>query len=332
MKVLKSIHGESLPIKPIWMMRQAGRYLPEYRSLRNNFNNFMEFCRTPKAVVEATLQPIKRFDLDAAIIFSDILVIPHFLGQKVDFVKDHGPILEKIDDLNTILDNNIDSNIETIYESLNSTRKLLSADKVLIGFAGCPWTIATYMMGYHKSKGFDAVLKKAMNTPNFADTLSKLSRHIAAHCINQIKTGANVIQLFESWAVTVPDDLQKEWLFNQARLIINTIRESLPNTPIIYFAKNCVQQAINELSDLNITFGVDHNTQLSNININQNICLQGNLSPEKLAAGNFEEDLINILNFAKDRPFIVNLGHGILPQTPVENVERFISITRDHCK
>lgn len=328
MKLLKTINGFVDQVKPVWMMRQAGRYLPEYRALRTNFSDFIEFCCTPDAVVEATLQPIKRFDFDAAIIFSDILVIPHFLGQNVTFAPNHGPVLEKIENIGCLVSNNLKPEIGVIYEAISKTRNCLSKEKALIGFAGCPWTVATYMLGYKKNNGFDEVVKKAGEINNFHEILSNIGIHIANHCINQLKAGANVIQLFESWAASVPSQMTEKWVFEQAKLIINKIRSEFSNVPIIYFAKGRVKQAVESLKDLQIAFAVDENTNLNDLKEHKNICLQGNLSPIKLAEGDFENDLFEILEFSKNIPFIVNLGHGILPHTPIENVEKFLNIVR----
>ncbi len=327
MKLLEALNGSINSIKPVWMMRQAGRYLPEYKKLRSNFKSFIDFCFTPDAVLEATLQPINRFDLDAAIIFSDILVIPHCLGQNVTFIENIGPVLESVENLETVLDNKLSSQISSVYESISKTRQALSKEKALIGFAGCPWTVAAYMLGYNKTNGFQQALLKAQSNPNFDVILTKLANHIADHCINQINAGANVIQLFESWAAVVPVDKMQSWVFSKASLIVEKIRELHPNVPIIYFAKGRVVDAIETLENLNIAFSVDENINLLDLP-NTNICLQGNLSPIKLADGNFEADVLNILNFAKDKPFVVNLGHGILPHTPIENVEKFINMVR----
>lgn len=327
MKLVSTLKGFVGSVKPVWMMRQAGRYLPEYKQIRSNYSSFIDFCFTPKAVVEATLQPIKRFDLDAAIIFSDILVIPHCLGQKVEFIENVGPVLQTIENLESILIQELSHDLSVVYEAISQTRQALPKEKTLIGFAGCPWTIASYMLGYKKANGFSEIVSKAENIPNFTNLLNKLAHHIADHCIKQIQAGANVIQLFESWAGAVPLDKRKDWVFAQARLIIQKIKESNSDTPIIYFAKGCVKEAVDSLSDLNIAFSVDENTDLVSLS-HVTSCLQGNLSPAKLVDGNFEDDVAKILNFAKNRPFVVNLGHGILPHTPIANVEKFINMVR----
>lgn len=327
MKLINTLKGSLDHVKPVWMMRQAGRYLPEYKKLRSNFPSFIDFCFNPEAVLEATLQPIKRFDLDAAIIFSDILVIPNSLGQKVNFIENVGPVLHPIESLEAVLNNELSSDLSLAYRAISQTRQALAKEKALIGFAGCPWTISAYMLGYKKANGFAEVIAKAENTPNFVILLNKLAVHVASHCTNQIHAGANVIQLFESWAGAVPPSKRQDWVFAQAQLIIQEIRKSFPDVPVIYFAKGCVQEAINNLGNLNITFSVDENTNLSTLSGADN-CLQGNLSPIKLADGNFEEDVLSILDFAKNRPFVVNLGHGILPHTPIANVEKFITLVR----
>ncbi len=326
MKIIKNLNGHVENQKPIWIMRQAGRYLPEYKALRKKSRNFMDFCLNQDMVFEATLQPIKRFDFDAAIVFSDILVIPHFLGQKVHFKEGVGPVLE-FPDWREILETSIHEDIHVVYESIKNVRRELDPQKALIGFVGCPWTIASYMINMGKTTSFEGLVNFAQTWPLFGRLMDKLVAVIANHAAHQLKAGANVIQLFESWAAAVPVQFQQEWLFRPTAKIIGYIREEIPGAHIIYYGKGVAHEAIKNLAHLNIGFGVSHETDLGTLK-DVSVCLQGNLDPQKLLDGNFKQDVLAILEFSKDRPFIVNLGHGISPETPTTHVEEFVNLVR----
>jgi len=326
MKIVRALNGHIEIQKPIWIMRQAGRYLPEYRALRKKSPNFMDFCLNPEMVVEATLQPIVRFDFDAAIIFSDILVIPHFLGQSVHFKEGVGPILERAN-WQELLQTPTQEDIHIIYESIKNVRRELDSQKALIGFVGCPWTIASYMISEGKTNSFEGLVTHAKTWPLFNKLMDKLTTVISDHAVRQLKSGANVVQLFESWASAVPAELQQMWLFEPAEKIIRQIQKQVPGANVIYYGKGIAGQAIKNLQHLGVGFGVSQDTRLSSLK-DTSVCLQGNLDPQKLLDGNFRGDVLNILEFSKDRPFIVNLGHGILPETPVSHVEEFIHLVR----
>ena len=326
MKIIQALNGHTETQKPIWIMRQAGRYLPEYRALRKKSPNFMGFCLNQEMVVEATLQPIIRFGFDAAIIFSDILVVPHFLGQTVYFKEGVGPILEH-PDWEKILDASLSDDVHLIYESIKNVRRELDSQKALIGFVGCPWTIASYMISAGKTNSFEGLVALAKTWPLFNKFMEKLTVVISDHAVLQLKSGANVVQLFESWASVVPVELQQEWLFKPAEKIIRQIQKQAPDAKIIYYGKGVAQEAIKNLRYLNIGFGVSQDADLFTL-VDTTTCLQGNLDPQKLLNGDFKEDVLAILEFSKDRPFIVNLGHGILPETPISHVEEFIRLVR----
>ncbi|MEI7493556.1 MAG: uroporphyrinogen decarboxylase [Alphaproteobacteria bacterium] len=326
MKIIQALNGHTETQKPIWIMRQAGRYLPEYRALRKKSPDFMGFCLNQEMVVEATLQPIVRFGFDAAIIFSDILVVPHFLGQTVHFKEGVGPILEH-PDWEKILDAPMSDDVHLIYESIKNVRRELDSQKALIGFVGCPWTIASYMISEGKTNSFDGLVARAKTWPLFNKLMDKLTAVISDHAVRQLKSGANVVQLFESWASVVPVELQQEWLFKPAEKIIRRIQKHVPEASIIYYGKGVAQEAIKKLGHLSIGFGVCQDTDLSTLK-DTTACLQGNLDPQKLLCGDFKEDVLAILEFSKNRPFIVNLGHGILPETPISHVEEFIRLVR----
>lgn len=326
MKIIRALNGHIENVKPIWMMRQAGRYLPEYRALREKLPSFMDFCLNQEMAIQATLQPIQRFNFDAAIIFSDILVLPHFLGQGVHFKDGIGPILEK-PDWKKILDTSVCEDIEVVYRSIAGVRKELGSQKALIGFAGCPWTIASYMISAGKTTNFEELVNFVKTWPLFDALVDKLVGVIADHAVNQLRAGADVVQLFESWALAVPGDFKDKWLFQPAERIVRQIQKEVPGANIIYYGKGIASGALKSLAYLGVGFGVSQDESLSDLE-GVGACLQGNLDPQKLLDGNFDVDVFAILDFAKNRPFIVNLGHGILPKTPISHVERFVELVR----
>lgn len=326
MKIIKNLNGLIEDKKPIWIMRQAGRYLPEYKALRKKTSSFMEFCLNQNMVVEATLQPIKRFDFDAAILFSDILVIPHFLGQGVHFKEGVGPILDS-PHWEKILEIPIHQAVQVVYDSIKTVRRELDPQKALIGFVGCPWTIMSYMINRGKTTSFEELVNFTKTWPLFNRLMDKLVSVIANHAVHQLRAGANVIQLFESWAATVPIPLQQQWLFEPATRIIEHIQEKVPGANIIYYGKGIAGEVIKNLAHLKVGFGVSHEEDLFSLK-DTSVCLQGNLDPQKLLDGRFKADVQAILEFSKDRPFIVNLGHGILPETPIAHVEEFVGMVR----
>ena len=330
MKLIRTINGSVKNGNPLWIMRQAGRYLPEYKELRKKSPNFIDFCLNQEMVLEATLQPIKRFDFDAAIIFSDILIIPHFLGQKVSFEEGVGPILD-IPDWNKIINDEFKSEVSIIYQAIKEVRGKLLKEKALIGFVGCPWTLASYIISSGKTNDFSKLVNFVENWPLFEKLINKLIKVISNHAISQLKSGADVIQLFESWAGAVPKVYRQKWLFEPVIKIIQNIRQDIPEANIIYYARGVSVDAILALDHLGITFGISEDIGLADLPIT-NSCLQGNLDPKKLRSGDFKSDVLKILEFAKDRSFIVNLGHGILPDTPLLHVEEFVRLVRDGCQ
>lgn len=327
MKLIRSIKSSVEKDKPLWIMRQAGRYLPEYQELRKKVKNFIEFCLNEEMVLEATLQPIRRFDFDAAIIFSDILIIPHFLGQKVRFEEGVGPILDE-PNWDEIINSHLSHEISVIYDSIKLVRRKLDKEKALIGFAGCPWTLASYMISFGKTSDFSELISFAKEWPRFEQLINKLVKSVSDHAVSQLKAGADVVQLFESWAGSVPTAYRKKWLFEPSTKIIQNIRIEVPEANIIYYGRGVSNDAIIALNHLGITFGISEDIDLLDLPSTSS-CLQGNLDPKKLREGNFESDTLKILEFSRDCPFIVNLGHGILPDTPLSHVEKFVRLVRD---
>ena len=340
-KIFNIIHKKEKPsTPPIWIMRQAGRYLPEYRELRANVSGFLDLCYNSKMASEVTLQPIHRFDFDAAIIFSDILVIPDALGLKVDFVKNEGPILQKVSsekDLENLDVNKIVSHLQPVFETLRLTKKELSTDKTLIGFSGSPFTMACYMIEGGSSKNFDLVRKKAVQNPQFfAKLIDILTQSAVLYLREQIKAGADVVKLFDSWAGLLPESEFQKWVIEPTKKIVAQIRAEFPQTPIICFPrgagvlyKKFVQEVRPDV--IAIDQNLPKNWAQENLQKELGIVIQGNLDNQLLAYGSkveIEKEVREILQVFGKYPFIFNLGHGILQETPIENVELLVKIVR----
>ncbi|MET0155688.1 MAG: uroporphyrinogen decarboxylase [Rickettsiales bacterium] len=327
--LMRALSGASNAVPPIWMMRQAGRYLPEYRRLRARFPSFVEFCLTPDAVADATLQPITRFNLDAAIIFSDILTVPMALGCRVDFVKDAGPsvVMPKNDALTPNF-----CALDRVYEGITLTRGALDARVPLIGFAGMPWTLLLYMYGTPGEKEFSSARRRAASFPRDAAALiNALTDACVTHVKNQIDAGVDVIQLFESWGTLAPLCARAEYCIAPATRIVREIRAYAPDVPVIWFVKGWGTQAA-ETADVVLpdAVGVDYATPLASVRDKTGLPLQGNLDPYLLFAD--DETLVRAVReciaVMKNRPYIFNLGHGILPETEISKVELLLRTLR----
>ncbi len=323
-------------IPPIWVMRQAGRYLPEYREIRSNVNSFLEMCYTPKIASEVTLQPIRRFGFDAAIIFSDILVIPDALGVKVEFVKNEGPKLGDFD-LSNLKTQNIKSHLNPVFEALELTKSKLDANTALIGFSGSPWTLACYMIEKGGSKNFEKTRKLAIHDSKyFSQLIEILTQSIIEYLSLQIKAGADVIKLFDSWASVLPPFELQKWVIDPTKKIVSELKKLHPNVPIICFPRGIgvnylefVKQVGCNAVALDQT--IERNWVKRNLQQDCNAIIQGNLDNLLLAFGSkkeIEKEVMDILEKFAEKPFIFNLGHGILPETPIENVELVINLVR----
>jgi uroporphyrinogen decarboxylase len=334
-RLVQVLRGASQVPLPIWLMRQAGRYLPEYMAERQKFPDFMEFCFNSEVVTKVTLQPIQRFDFDAAIIFSDILTIPHFLGQTVKFEKGHGPVLAKVEWANFLsagVEKDLRENYQPLFQSIKDVRKALCRHKALIGFVGSPWTIATYMIGGGKSKDFSKIVKFAEEeAQTFNRILDLLTDQVIKLILGQIQAGCDVVQIFDSWAAAVPTEYRLQWLWHPLKKIYEAIKMLHPKTPVIYYGKGISSDYPALIEDLpGLCFGLDQsvNSKWAHGAIQKFAPVQGNLDPEKLVQGNFEEDTQIILENLGKGPFVFNLGHGILPTTPIGHVHRLIEIVR----
>jgi len=335
-EIIKTLQGISNVNPPIWLMRQAGRYLPEYQKIRKSVPSFMDLCFHEDLATEVTLQPLRRFDLDAAILFSDILVIPHVLGQTVRVVEKEGPLLDSFPPSFFERANNIDveESLSIPLKILRNVRSALPPTKAVIGFTGSPWTIAAYMIEKKKTRDFSKIITQLeSNSSQFRNTMALLEKAVGTFLISQIKAGADMIQIFDSWAQSVPPHLRKEWIVSPIRRIIKRIRAEYSTTPIIYYGRG-VHLLFSQIADgfSNIAFGVDETVAISEMNelVQKVGPVQGNLNPQVLVEGGqkMKTEVSNLLTALYEKPYVFNLGHGILPQTPVSHVAELIDLVK----
>ncbi len=336
-KLLHVLSGGKPAKPPIWFMRQAGRYLSEYRQLREQAGSFWNLCFTPELAAEVTLQPLRRFDFDAAIIFSDILIIPHALGQHVEFLPNHGPWLEELDFLAIFKiwqDQTYLSKLQSTLQALQIVKQNLHLHQALIGFSGAPWTLATYMLNLRKAHQFESVLSLLTTKPQeVSQLLELLTDVVAIYLIEQLKNGADVVKIFDSWAGVVPIEARDELLLKPLMKIVSQIRETFPKAPIIYFGREISDYyptIIKNISNLTLAFDqfvepIQIRDQFQTV-----IPVQGNLDPALLLQGGDEltRATQNLLDVLGKGSYVFNLGHGILPQTPVNHVQHVIDLVR----
>ena len=315
---------------PIWLMRQAGRYLPEFREIRKKNPNFINLCLNANLSERITLQPIERFGFDAAIIFSDILMIPYGLGQKVEFKKNFGPNLGDINlsELMALEDSVFSNNLSPIYEllkSLNKNNKL--KDRDLIGFVGAPWTLLVYMINKVSPKnGLSPSFFEDIGLIN--NLLDVLDKFIKLHIKNQVSAGATIIQIFDSWAGLIKNDLEK-YLYNPTLSLVNYTKNL--GVPVICFPRGISDYnkfcKIVKPSMVNIDYNINPKTLIDKIDIP----IQGGLDPKVLLTDkeNLKSEVTKYLQIFRDHPYVFNLGHGILPETQIEMVEELIKIVRN---
>ncbi len=331
--LLATVLGQRQERPPIWIMRQAGRYLPEYRAVRTEAKNFLELCYTPDLATEVTLQPLRRFDLDAAILFSDILVIPDALGQSVRFEAGEGPVLDPVS-VESIAglgkERDALDHLAPVLETVRRLRAALAPEKTLIGFCGSPWTVATYMIGGRGSPDQAAARLFALQHPEaFADLLDVLVQTSVDYLVAQFEAGADVVQLFESWALNLDDVAFAERVIEPNRRIVEGVRARVPNAPIIGFPRGAAGNLARYADQTGANaLGLDYATPLDFAakHLPASLPVQGNLDPLRLVAGGaqLDERVDQVIAAFADRPHIFNLGHGIVPETPIEHVERLV--------
>lgn len=334
--LLETVLGQRQPRPPMWIMRQAGRYLPEYRAVRQTVSSFLELCYSPDLATEVTLQPLRRFDLDAAILFSDILVVPDALGQTVSFETGEGPRLDPItaDDLARLRPDRVLEKLQPVLETVARLHSALPPDKTLIGFCGSPWTVATYMIGGKGSTDQAAARKFALEQPQaFAALLDILVDASSRYLLAQFEQGADVVQLFESWALNLDEDAFRSWVIEPNRRIVDMVRRERPGAPIIGFPRGAAGMLAEYAQKTGVScLGLDYATPLgfAASALPPGLGVQGNLDPLRLVVGGaqMEARAEAIISAFANRPHIFNLGHGIVPETPIAHVERLVAVVK----
>ncbi len=335
--LLEVLSGRKQAVPPIWMMRQAGRYLPEYRELRAKAGNFLDLCFTPEYAAEVTLQPIHRFGFDAAIIFSDILVIPYALGRSVRFEAGEGPRLDPLDTpekIATLVSHADFAKLEPVFEALRRVRRELDSQTALIGFCGAPWTVATYMVaGQGTPDQAPARMLAYQHPPAFEKIIDVLVENSIQYLVGQLEAGADALQIFDTWAGVLPPREFARWSIEPTRRIVEGVRKRVPGAKVIGFPRGAGAL----LPDYVETTGVDGvsidwavEPSLIRERVQNRVAIQGNLDPLALIAGGAALDraIDDVLeNYASGR-LIFNLGHGILPETPIAHVEQMIKRVR----
>jgi uroporphyrinogen decarboxylase len=332
---LNVLKGETVFPPPIWMMRQAGRYLPEYRETRRQAGSFLDLCYNPELAVEVTLQPIRRFAFDAAILFSDILVVPHALGRDLRFEEGRGPLMTPIAaaEIAALAGHDIHAHLAPVYETVRRLRAELPAETTLLGFCGAPWTVATYMIAGHGTPDqAPARLFSFRETEAMRQLLNILAEVSAAYLIRQVDAGADAVQIFDSWSGVLDEASFEAFCVEPVRLMVDRIRAVHPHVPIIGFPKGAGSLYNGYREKTGVTaLGLDWSVPWSQAKaLQQGGAVQGNLDPLRLVAGGraLDEGIDAVLAALGDGPLVFNLGHGITPECPVEHVERMVARVR----
>ncbi|RCW84402.1 uroporphyrinogen decarboxylase [Phyllobacterium bourgognense] len=334
-KVMKVLGGETVFPPPIWMMRQAGRYLPEYREVRKNAGSFLDLCYSPDLAVEVTMQPIRRFGFDAAILFSDILVVPHALGRDLRFEEGRGPLMTPIDKdgIFWLESKGAADRLEPVYETVRLLRQQLPTETTLLGFCGAPWTVATYMIAGHGTPDQAPARLFAYRNPEaFQKLLDELADVSAEYLIRQIDAGADAVQIFDSWSGVLDEACFEQFCVAPVAAIVKKVREVHPDVPIIGFPKGAGALYVNYRERTGVTaLGLDWSVPLSMASSLQGGgAVQGNLDPLRVVAGGraLDDGIDAILDALGQGPLIFNLGHGITPDAPVSHVEQMVNRVR----
>jgi uroporphyrinogen decarboxylase len=338
--LLDVLHGDRQAVPPVWLMRQAGRYLPEYQAVRKGVGSVLDLCFAPKLAAEVTLQPIRRFGFDAAILFSDILVVPHALGRHVRFAAGEGPQLEPLNDPGSIekLPKANERVLAPIYETVRLVKGELPPAVTFLGFCGGPWTVATYMIAGHGTPDQAPARMFAYRHPEaFAQLIDKLVQASTGYLVQQFHAGVDAVQIFDTWAGVLPASEFERWCIEPTRQIVAAVRTEVPTAKIIGFPRGAATHLPRYLEATGVdAVGLDWMTDLAYAReqIQRRKPVQGNLDPLALRAGGaaLDRGIDTILDALSGGPFIFNLGHGILPDTPVAHVERMLKRVRGDVK
>jgi len=335
---LQALFGQTLPRPPFWFMRQAGRYLPEYRQLREREPDFLRFCYNPDLTVEATLHPLRRYGMDAAILFSDILVVPDALGRTVRFIEGQGPILEPLRDSDDIAEWDLGrflGHLEPVFETVNRLASAIPKETTLIGFAGAPWTVAVYMVEGRGGSDFSVIRGWAGADPDaFSKLMDVLVDATALYLEQQIHHGAEAVQLFDTWAGILPQSEFQSWVIDPTKEIVGRLKSEYPGVPILGFPGAAGLQYEDYVAQTGVDgVGIDATVPVTwAAAALQPVCtVQGNLDNHLLVTGGprLESEVDQILQALATGPFVFNLGHGVLPKTPPEHVAQVADQVRD---
>lgn len=326
--IIDAYQGNKTETIPVWLMRQAGRYLPEYRALREKAGGFLDLCYNPEWAAEVTLQPLRRYDLDAAILFSDILVIPQAMGQDLTFQKGEGPVLGPLDldQLNDSQDQ-IENFLSPVFETVSRVRAQLSPSQALIGFCGAPWTVACYMIDGRGKTGFPKANKMALEDPDRLQIIIDKIVTASIHYLRaQIDAGAQAIQIFDSWAGYLSGGVFDQFCARPVAKIVHAVRQSHPDIPIIGFPRAMLGNMADYIAQTGVNvlaLGTDADRQQAR---HLDICLQGNLDPDLLLQGGeaMKKAVKQIMFDLDSGPFVFNLGHGVIKETNPDHISQLI--------
>jgi uroporphyrinogen decarboxylase len=336
-KLLRVLEGKRETIPPIWLMRQAGRYLPEYRSIRDKAGGFLDLCFNPELAAEVTLQPIRRFGFDAAILFSDILVVSLALGRKVEFLAGEGPKLEPLGDaagLATLRESVDEDVLAPVYETVRRVKGALDQRTTLIGFCGAPWTVATYMVaGTATSDQAPARVLAYRDPKAFEQLIDRLVDASINYLVGQLKAGAEVVQIFDTWSGVLGPEQFERWCIAPTQKIVAGVRRQISDAKIIGFPRGAGAMALPYVEMTAVSaIGIDwaFERSIARDALQPRVPVQGNVDPMALLAGGaaLDREVDDVMKELGDGPLIFNLGHGILPETPIANVERMLKRVR----
>jgi uroporphyrinogen decarboxylase len=338
--LLDTLNGHPQAVPPIWLMRQAGRYLPEYRELRATADGFLDLCFTPEKAIEVTLQPIRRYGMDGAILFSDILVIPYALGQKLWFTEGVGPQLEPVrnprEAAERLSRERLHEILDPVYQTLRGVKADLPKETTLLGFAGAPWTVGSYMIEGGSSKDYFTAKQWMFQDPEgFGKLIELLVEATADYLCAQIDAGAEAVQVFDSWAGSLaPDDVER-WSLQPLTRLVEKVKARHPDTPVILFPRG--------VGPLYTRFAEESGCQALGLdtglpaawardNLQDKVAVQGNLDPLRVVAGGegMRRAAREVLETLAGGPYVFNLGHGVVPQTPPEHVGELVELVRSH--
>ena len=337
--LLKTLFGHKFKTPPIWLMRQAGRYLPEYKETRKKAGSFLDLCYNPKLATEVTLQPLRRFDLDGAILFADILLIPNALGQHLEFVEGRGPILRPIKNFSDYKHlkevDKIHDILNPVYDAVSNIKSKLEKNITFIGFAGSPWTVSTYMIEGQGSKDHIKTKTFMLQHPDIFDKLIlKIEKATVEYLSKQIIAGVDAVKIFDSWAGSLPGHYLEKYSLNPMKNIAKELKKRFPKIPLIVFPRGVgpMYETFSKIKEFNC-IAVDSNIDITwaKKNIQNNNVIQGNLDPAYLVSGGKElvNKTIDIVENFSTGGHIFNLGHGITPNAKIENVELLIKTIKD---